>query len=52
MQEDLNKKGDFGLGVFDEIDGVMVALDGKFYQGTLVVFYLYPLLHKKSPLLQ
>ncbi len=29
---DLAKKGDFGIGTFNELDGEMIALDGKFYQ--------------------
>lgn len=29
---ELKKKGDFGLGTFLDLDGEMVALDGKFYQ--------------------
>jgi acetolactate decarboxylase len=29
---DLAKHGDFGIGTFDNLDGEMVALDGKFYQ--------------------
>lgn len=33
MYRDLYKKGDFGLGTFNDIDGAMVALDGKYYQG-------------------
>lgn len=28
----LNKLGDFGLGTFNNLDGEMVVLDGKFYQ--------------------
>lgn len=30
--KDLEKKGDFGLGTFNKIDGEMLALDGHFYQ--------------------
>ncbi len=29
---DLAKKGDFGIGTFNELDGEMIALDGRFYQ--------------------
>lgn len=29
---DLKRYGNFGLGTFEELDGEMVALDGKFYQ--------------------
>jgi acetolactate decarboxylase len=28
----LSKHGDFGLGTFDQLDGEMLALDGRFYQ--------------------
>lgn len=28
----LRKHGDFGLGTFDELDGEMLAVDGRFYQ--------------------
>lgn len=31
---DIAKHGDFGLGTFNQLDGEMVALDGKFYQIT------------------
>ena len=30
--EDLKKNGDFGLGTFNDLDGEMIGLDGKFYQ--------------------
>lgn len=30
--QELKKKGDFGLGTLDGLDGEMVALDGEFYQ--------------------
>lgn len=30
--QELSEKGDFGLGTLHELDGEMVALDGKFYQ--------------------
>jgi acetolactate decarboxylase len=30
--EELSKKGDFGIGTFNELDGEMIALDGSFYQ--------------------
>ncbi|MCP5506389.1 MAG: acetolactate decarboxylase [Chlamydiales bacterium] len=33
LYRDLFKKGDFGLGTFNGIDGEMIALDGKYYQG-------------------
>lgn len=29
---ELKKKGDFGIGTLDNLDGEMLALDGKFYQ--------------------
>jgi acetolactate decarboxylase len=29
---ELKRHGDFGLGTFNELDGEMIALDGKFYQ--------------------
>jgi acetolactate decarboxylase len=29
---DLKKHGDFGIGTFDELDGEMLAFDGKFYR--------------------
>ena len=29
---DLKQRGDFGLGTFDDLDGEMVALEGRFYQ--------------------
>src|SRR6201982_805350 len=29
----LREHGDLGLGTFEELDGEMVILDGKFYQG-------------------
>lgn len=29
---ELAKKGDFGIGTFNELDGEMIALDGTFYQ--------------------
>jgi acetolactate decarboxylase len=29
---ELEKHGDFGIGIFEGIDGEMVALDGAFYQ--------------------
>jgi len=30
--EELSKKGGFGIGTFNQLDGEMLALDGKFYQ--------------------
>lgn len=30
--KDIRKHGDFGIGTFNNLDGEMVALDGKFYQ--------------------
>ena len=30
--KELEQHGDFGLGTFDDLDGEMVALEGKFYQ--------------------
>ncbi len=30
--KDLKKHGDFGLGTFEDLDGEMVVLDGKFFQ--------------------
>lgn len=29
---ELKKEGDFGIGIINELDGEMIALDGKFYQ--------------------
>lgn len=29
---DLRRHGDFGLGTFEQLDGEMIALDGRFYQ--------------------
>ncbi len=30
--KDLKNKGDFGIGTFNQLDGEMIVLDGKFYQ--------------------
>ncbi|HEY9847619.1 MAG TPA: acetolactate decarboxylase, partial [Candidatus Caenarcaniphilales bacterium] len=30
--EELKKHGDFGIGTFNDLDGEMIELDGKFYQ--------------------
>lgn len=30
--KELKKHGDFGIGTFDDLDGEMIELDGKFYQ--------------------
>src|SRR4030065_28755 len=30
--KDLKKRGDFGIGTFNSLDGEMIGLEGKFYQ--------------------
>jgi acetolactate decarboxylase len=30
--EELKRRGDFGIGTFNGLDGEMIGLDGKFYQ--------------------